>query len=52
MSEGEIFSFALGMATGTALLLWMMARFVDSPFAAVKRVFPPFDPASAGTGPA
>jgi hypothetical protein len=25
MSEGDIFSFALGMATGTALLLWMMA---------------------------
>ena len=24
MSEGDIFSFALGAATGTALLLWMM----------------------------
>jgi len=25
MSKGDIFSFALGIATGTALLLWMMA---------------------------
>jgi len=25
MSEGDVFSFTLGMATGTALLLWLMA---------------------------